>query len=87
MKISFGMNGRTKQHVLLMFGHGRQLRAKNEVVGYILCGAKLSGNTYSNQDKDFLSIAANEIAVAIRQLLAERGALVHDDRLRIGRQR
>ena len=33
MKISFGMNGRTKQHVLLMFGHGRQLRAKNDLVG------------------------------------------------------
>jgi signal transduction histidine kinase len=36
------------------------------VVGYILFGPKLSGDLYSRQDKQFISIAANEMAIAIQ---------------------
>ena len=43
-----------------------QLRTKDEVVGYMLFGNKKSGNKYSKQDRDLLSVAANELSVAIQ---------------------
>ncbi|MCA9309026.1 hypothetical protein KC973_01495, partial [Candidatus Saccharibacteria bacterium] len=39
---------------------------KDEKIGYIVCGAKKSGNTYNSQDVGLLNIAANELAVALQ---------------------
>lgn len=39
---------------------------KGEVIGYILIGAKKSGNIYSNQDITLLNITSNELAVALQ---------------------
>ncbi len=41
------------------------LRTRDEVVGYLLLGDKLSGEIYSNQDIEVLGIMAKELAVAI----------------------
>lgn len=43
-----------------------RLSTKDEIVGYILFGPKLSGNLYSGQDLRFIGIAANEMAIAIQ---------------------
>lgn len=43
-----------------------RLSTKDEIVGYLLLGPKLSGNIYSKQDIDFIGIAANELAIAIQ---------------------
>lgn len=42
------------------------LVTKDSVIGYIVCGAKKSGNTYNSQDIGLLNIAANELAVALQ---------------------
>lgn len=42
------------------------LVTKEEKIGYIICGPKKSGNTYSSQDIGLLGIAANELAVALQ---------------------
>jgi len=41
------------------------LRTRDEVVGYLLLGDKLSGDIYSKQDIDVIGIMAKELAVAI----------------------
>jgi signal transduction histidine kinase len=41
------------------------LRTRDEVVGYLLLGDKLSGDIYSNQDIEVIGIMAKELAVAI----------------------
>lgn len=41
------------------------LRTKEEFVGFLLLGDKLSGDVYSNQDLELLEILASELAVAI----------------------
>lgn len=43
-----------------------RLSTKDMTVGYLLLGPKLSGNLYSRQDVQFLSIAANELSIAIQ---------------------
>lgn len=42
------------------------LTTKNETVGYLISGSKKSGNIFSNQDKTMLTIASNELAVALQ---------------------
>lgn len=42
------------------------LVTKEEVIGYIIMGQKKSGNIYNNQDKTLLTIASNELAVALQ---------------------
>ncbi len=46
------------------------LRTHNEVTGYLLAGDKLSGDIYSAQDLDVISIAAKELAVAVQNAKA-----------------
>lgn len=46
-----------------------KLKAHKQVVGYIILGAKRSGNLYSQQDKRLLLIAANELAIAIQNAM------------------
>lgn len=43
-----------------------QLKTKDELIGYLLLGDKLSGDIYSNQDITVLEILAGELAVAIQ---------------------
>ncbi len=45
------------------------LRSIRGDVGYIVLGSKLSGVTYHEKDREFLDVAANEIAVAIENSL------------------
>ncbi len=58
--------GITKQ---LMEEHGIRvaltLKTREEFVGYLLLGDKLSGDIYSNQDIDLLEIIGKQLAVAI----------------------
>jgi signal transduction histidine kinase len=53
----------------LLEGHGvrisMQLSTREEFIGYLLLGDKLSGDIYSNQDIKVLEIAGKELAVAI----------------------
>ncbi len=42
------------------------LITKNETIGYLLSGPKKSGNIYSQQDKSMVTIASNELAVALQ---------------------
>lgn len=50
-----------------------RLVTKEGLVGYLLLGPKKSGNIYSNQDVDVLTIISNEMAVAVQNsLLFER---------------
>lgn len=57
------------EHKQLMEHHGIRvsvaLRTRDEFIGYLLLGDKLSGDIYSNQDIKLLEIIANELAVAI----------------------
>lgn len=46
-----------------------QLKTKEQIVGYIIFGAKKSGDIYSSQDKKLLVIVANELAIAIQNAL------------------
>jgi signal transduction histidine kinase len=46
------------------------LATKNEIIGYLVAGAKKSGNIYNDQDQRLFSLAANELAVALQN--AER---------------
>ena len=50
-------------------GLALRLRTRKETVGYLLLGEKRSGDIYNSQDKRLLSIAANELAVAIQNAL------------------
>lgn len=54
---------------LLMEEHGIRvsttLRTRDEFVGYLLLGDKLSGDIYGNQDVDLIEIIIKELAVAI----------------------
>jgi signal transduction histidine kinase len=43
-----------------------KLFTRDEVVGYVLLGPKLSGNTYSSQDIRFMGIGTNELSVALQ---------------------
>lgn len=58
--------GRRKE---VMDNHGIRLslvlRTKDEFVGFLLLGDKLSGDIYSTQDIELFEILANELAVAI----------------------
>jgi signal transduction histidine kinase len=53
----------------LLEGHGVRvslsLRTREEFVGYLLLGDKLSGDIYSGQDVELLEIISKELAVAI----------------------
>ncbi len=42
------------------------LITKNETIGYFITGPKKSGNIFNQQDKSMISIAANELAVALQ---------------------
>jgi signal transduction histidine kinase len=59
-------NGQRKQ---LMDDHGIRvsltLKTREEFVGYLLLGDKLSGSIYSSQDLDLLEIISKQMAVAI----------------------
>lgn len=46
-----------------------RLKTQDQIVGYVVFGDKLSGDVYSTQDKDLLSIVANELAVTIQNAL------------------
>jgi signal transduction histidine kinase len=46
-----------------------RLKAKEQVVGYIVFGAKRSGDAYSSQDRKLLLIVASELAIAIQNAL------------------
>lgn len=46
-----------------------RLKTHEQVVGYIIFGAKRSGNIYSAQDKRLLLILANELAIAIQNAM------------------
>jgi signal transduction histidine kinase len=46
-----------------------QLKTKEQVVGYIIFGAKKSGDIYSQQDRKLLVIVANELAITIQNAL------------------
>lgn len=46
-----------------------RLKTHRQVVGYMLMGEKKSGNIFTKQDRALLSIAANELAVAIQNAL------------------
>jgi signal transduction histidine kinase len=46
-----------------------QLKVKQQVVGYIIFGAKRSGDIYSSQDKRLLTLVANELAITIQNAL------------------
>jgi len=46
-----------------------RLQTQHQKVGYILFGDKQSGNSYSQQDTKLLTIAVNELAVAIQNAL------------------
>ena len=41
------------------------LRTRDETVGYVLLGDKLSGDVYSDQDTELLEIIAKELAVDV----------------------
>ncbi len=43
-----------------------RLMVKNDLVGYMLFGPKLSGDLYSGKDIQLLSISANELSIAIQ---------------------
>lgn len=42
------------------------LVTKDEIVGYLILGAKMSGNIYNSQDLNLLSIVTNELAIALQ---------------------
>ncbi len=42
------------------------LITKNETIGYFITGPKKSGNIFNQQDKSMMTIAANELAVALQ---------------------
>ena len=42
------------------------LVTKDEIIGYLVLGAKKSGNIYNSQDVGLLNIATNELAVALQ---------------------
>jgi signal transduction histidine kinase len=58
----------------LMDDHGIRvsvmLRTRDEVVGYLLLGDKLSGDIYSQEDVELLQIVAKELAVAAQNAKA-----------------
>ena len=43
-----------------------KLSIKNENVGFLLLGAKLSGNIYSRHDAQFIATASNELSIAVQ---------------------
>ena len=57
------------KHKRLLDGHGIRvaltLRTRDEFIGYLLLGDKLSGDIYSAQDIDILEIVGKQLAVAI----------------------
>jgi signal transduction histidine kinase len=59
---------------VLMESHGvrvsMMLSSRDEFVGYLLLGDKLSGDIYSNQDIELLEIISKELAVAIQNAKA-----------------
>jgi serine phosphatase RsbU (regulator of sigma subunit) len=48
------------------------MRRRDDLIGFLSVGAKLSDEDYDQQDLDFLSAAANQIAVAIENLRFEQ---------------
>ncbi|HOK44687.1 MAG TPA: SpoIIE family protein phosphatase [Bryobacteraceae bacterium] len=48
------------------------MRRRDELIGFLSLGGKLSDEDYDRQDMDFLSAAANQIAVAIENLRFEQ---------------
>lgn len=42
------------------------LITKNEIIGHFIAGPRKSGNVFNQQDKDTITIAANELAVALQ---------------------
>lgn len=48
------------------------MRRRDELIGFLSIGGKLSDENYDRQDTDFLAAAANQIAVAIENLRFEQ---------------
>lgn len=46
-----------------------RLKTRQQTIGFILLGAKKSGNIYSEQDKKLLSTASGELAIALQNVL------------------
>lgn len=47
-----------------------RLSTNNKSIGYLVIGHKKNGRSYSQQDKQFLALAANDLALALQNALA-----------------
>jgi signal transduction histidine kinase len=76
--------GRRKEALRkINFYFAQKLQVKEKVIGLLLLGEKLSGDIYSGQDIELLTILSSQLAVAIENALAYQKIQKFSDTLKI----